>query len=204
MKPSQFQRMCGVEEVDDGYEIYTNTSIDYSIKRSIEELKQLDWPNDVILVAYQCDWDNKSILFSEEECARLSFKSQRNVFDIINALEISEKVMLFAVGLDPKVSKNYPCLNSTDKFSFTASIMKQCDWVIGYPGCLTNMAAGLGVKTITTTDYNHMIEKWETEEANYQLGPKSYYPDDGHVELNPYLRDDQVGEEILRLVTNGN
>ena len=224
-KPSQFQRMCGIENVDGEYEVYTNSALDYSTQRSMEELKKLEWGEDVITVAYQCDWDQKSFGFTEEEYERaeggeagLGYgERRRNIFDIINSLEVSERIMLFAVGLHDKTAKGYPSLNSTSKFTFTASLMKNCDYVIGAEGCLTNVAAAVGTKTIITTDYIHQmfgpkgitrqqnggdLENLETRKP--QLGPSCYYPYEGHVELDPYLGDIQVGEEILRLAINGN
>ena len=65
--------------------------------------------------------------------------------------------MLFALGLDDKISKRYPTINSTSKFTFTASLIKNCDFVIGAEGCLTNISSALGVKTIITTDYIHQM-----------------------------------------------
>jgi hypothetical protein len=224
-KPSQFQRMCGIENVDRNYEIHTNSALDYSIQRSMEELRELEWGEDTVRVAYQCDWDQKSFLYTESEYEHaeggktgLGYgKKRRNIFDIINKLELSDRIMLFAIGLDDKISKEYPCLNATSKFTFTASLMKNCDYVIGAEGCLTNIAAAVGTKTIITTDYIHQMFgpkgiAWQQsggdlknlETRQPQLGPSCYYPADNHIELNPYLRDDQVGDEILRLVTNGN
>ena len=95
-KPSQFQRMCGIENVDGEYEVYTNSALDYSTQRSMEELKKLEWGEDVITVAYQCDWDQKSFGFTEEEYERaeggeagLGYgERRRNIFDIINSLEV--------------------------------------------------------------------------------------------------------------------
>ena len=65
--------------------------------------------------------------------------------------------MLFALGLDDKISKNYPAINTTSKFSFTASLIKNCDYVIGAEGCITNISSALGTPTIITTDYIHQM-----------------------------------------------
>ena len=223
---SQFQRMCGIENFNDTFEVFTNPQLDYSIQRSMEELTQIgDWDDDLIKIGYQSDWDRKSFLFTEEEYYRAEGgeggtgygSGKRNVFDIINCLEISPKIMLFALGIDEKVSKNYPCLNSTSKFSFTASLMKNCDYVIGGEGCLTNVSSALGTKTIITTDYIYQLFGpkgigWQQNGGDTNsletrkpfLGPNVYFPEGGHVELNPFLTDAQVGEEILRIALDGN
>jgi hypothetical protein len=223
---SQFQRMCDIENFDDTFEVFTNQQLDYSIQRSMEELVNIgDWDDDLVKVGYQADWDRKSFLFTEEEyyraeggeCGGGYGSGSRNVFDIINCMETSPKVMLFALGIDEKISNNYPCLNSTSKFTFTASLMKNCDYVIGAEGCLTNISSALGTKTIITTDYIHQMFGpkgigWQQsggdlnnlEDRKPYLGPNSYFPDQGHIELSPFLTDNQVGEEILRIVLNGN
>ena len=223
---SQFQRMCGIENCDDTFEVFTNPQLDYSIQRSMEQLIEIgDWDEDLIKIGYQVDWDRKSFLFTEEEYYRAEGgedgtgygSGSRNVFDIINCMEVSPKVMLFALGQDEKVSQNYPSLNSTSKFSFTASLMKNCDYVIGSEGCLTNISSALGTKTIITTDYIYQMFgpkgiHWQQEGGDLDnlekrkafLGPNSYFPNQGHVELSPFWSDEQVGDEILKLVLNGN
>jgi len=223
---SQFQRMCGIEDYDDTFEVFTNPQLDYSIQRSMEQLTEIgDWDTDLIKIGYQVDWDRKSFLFTEEEYYRAEGgedgtgygSGKRNVFDIINCMEISPKVMLFALGQDEKVSQNYPSLNSTSKFSFTASLIKNCDYVIGNEGCLTNISSVLGTRTIITTDYIYQMFgpkgiRWQQQGGDLNnletrkafLGPNSYFPEQGHTELSPFLTDNQVGEEILRIVLNGN
>lgn len=223
---SQFQRMCNIENFDDTFEIFTNTYLDYSIKRSMEELVAIgEWDSDLIKVGYQSDWDRKSFLFTEQEYELAEGgddgtgygQGSRNVFDIINCLEISPKVMLFALGLEENISKNYPCLNSTSKFSFTASLMKNCDYVIGTEGCLTNISSASGTPTIITTDYIHQMFgpkgiRWqqaggdvnELETRKPFLGPNSYFPNGSHVHLSPFLTDYEVGEQIEEIISNGN
>lgn len=222
---SQFQKMCNVKNFDDTFELFTNPSLDYSINRSIDELKSLgEWDRDIILVGYQVDWERKSFLFTQKEYDKAEGgedgtgygKGKRCVFDIINCLELSPSVLLFALGLDDKTSKNYPELNSANKFSFTASLIKKCDFVIGGEGCITNMSSALGTPTIITTDYIHQmfgpkgihwqqnggdLDKIETRTPF--LGPDKYFPNMGHVHLSPYLTDYEVGNKILEIVTNG-
>ena len=222
---SQFQRMCGIKDCDDTFEVFTNPQLDYSIKRSMEELVEIgDWSETLIKVGYQSDWNRKSFLFTEEDYVKAEGgengsgygDGQRNVFDIINCLELDATIMLFALGLDDKISKNYPAINTTSKFSFTASLMKNCDYVIGAEGCITNISSALGTPTIITTDYIHQmfgprgitwqqsggdINNLETREPF--LGPLKYFPTGQHTHLNPYLSDQDVGSKILELVKNG-
>ena len=222
---SQFQRMCGIEKFDDTFEVFTNPQLDYSIQKSMEELTKIgDWKTDLIKIGYQVDWDRKSFLFTEDEYQQAEGgqdgtgygSGKRNIFDIIKCMEVSPKVMLFALGIEDTISKNYPCLNSTSKFSFTASLMKNCDYVLGSEGCLTNISSALGTNTIITTDYVYQMFGpkgilWQQSGGNVHkletripyLGPCKYFPNGNHVHLNPFLTDIEVGEQILEIALNG-
>lgn len=222
---SQLQRLCNIKNFDDTFEIYTKPHLDYSIKKSIQELKNInELEDDVILVGYQVDWERKSYLFTEDEYEKAEGaedgsgygSGKRNIYDIINPLEVNSDVLLLALGIEEKISKHYPEINSTNKFSFTASLIKNCDYVIGAEGCITNMSSAIGTKTIITTDYIHQMFgpkgiNWlkrgrdfsNLEKRTPFLGPNLYFPNKGHVHLNPYLTDYEVGEEILEIVTNG-
>jgi hypothetical protein len=163
-------------------------------------------------------------LFTEEEYEKAEGvedgsgygSGKRNIYDIINPLEVNSDVLLLALGIEEKISKHYPEINSTNKFSFTASLIKNCDYVIGAEGCITNMSSAIGTKTIITTDYIHQMFgpkgiNWLKQGRDFSnlekrtpfLGPNVYFPNKGHVHLNPYLTDYEVGEEILEIVTNG-
>jgi hypothetical protein len=222
---SQLQRLCNIKNFDDTFEIYTNPHLDYSIKKSIQELKNINELEDgVILVGYQVDWERKSYLFTEDEYEKAEGaedgsgygSGKRNIYDIINPLEVNSDVLLLALGIEEKISKHYPEINSTNKFSFTASLIKNCDYVIGAEGCITNMSSAIGTKTIITTDYIHQLFgpkgiNWLKQGRDFSnlekrtpfLGPHVYFPNNGHVHLSPYLTDYEVGEEILEIVTNG-
>lgn len=223
--PSQFQKMCDVKSFDDTFEIFTSQHLDYSIEKSMNELVQInEWKDDYIKVGYQMDWDQKSFLFTEEEYYRAEGgedgtgygTGKRNIYDIINCMEVHPKIVLLALGIDDKVSKRFPTINSTSKFTFTASLIKNCDYVIGAEGCLTNISAALGVSTIITTDYIYQMfgpkgvmwqqnkkEKTALETRQPFLGPLSYFPTGSHTHLDPFLNDLQVGDQILEIICNG-
>ena len=222
---SQFQKMCGIQNAEDTFEVFTNSHLDYSIQRSMQELVNIgDWNDQFIKIGYQVDWDRKSFLFTEEQYNLAQGgedgsgygQGKRNVFDILKCLEGHPRIMLFALGLEETISKRYPTLNSTSKFTFTASLMKNCDYVIGGEGCLTNISSALGTKTIITTDYIYQMFGpkgilWQQrggDENNLEtrvpfLGPCRYFPTDDHIHLSPFLNDYEVGEEILKIALNG-
>jgi hypothetical protein len=222
---SQFQQMCNIKDPDDTFEIFTNTSEDYAIGRSMGELINIgEWQPNFIKVCYVMDWERKSYLLSEEEdelapgspTGTGSGRSPRKLDDILKPL-YKPNIMLFAIGIESKLSKAFPSINSSSKFSFTASLIKNSNYVIGPEGCLTNMSSALGVPTIITTDYIHQLItskglEWPQDEAanlnNLKcrppfLGPCQYFPKANHVHLNPFLSDTKVGEKILEIVTDG-
>jgi hypothetical protein len=109
---SQFQHMCGIENLDDTFEVFTNPQLDYSIQRSMEELIKIgDWETDLVKIGYQVDWDRKSFLFTEDQYNRAEGgedgtgygNGKRNIFDIIKCMELSPKVMLFALGIEDTI-----------------------------------------------------------------------------------------------------
>ena len=220
-KPAQFQRMCGIDDIDGDYEIFTNKALDYSIEKSLNWIESNHW-GEHKKVCYQVDWEQKSFLFTKEEYELaeggedgLGYGgSLRCLADILKPLEESDDMIILAVGLETKnVTKEYPAMNSTSRFTFTASLLKNVDYMVGAEGCLTNISAALGTPTIITTDYIYQMFgpkgiSWQQEggdlnkleERTPQLGPLCYYPSENHVHLSPYLTDEEVGSEILEIV----
>ena len=56
----QFQIQCGIENVDTGYNVYTNKSTDKLVKDAFSSYKN----QKNILVAVQTNWEEKSFLFT--------------------------------------------------------------------------------------------------------------------------------------------
>ena len=204
---SQYQQMCEIKSFNDTFEIFTNPISDYSIECSMKELVEIDyWKSDMIKICYVMDWDRKRYILNNST----DQSNSRNAHSITEQLRGNRDIMLFAIGIESKESKNFPSINSSNKFSFTASLIKNSDYVIGPEGCLTNLSSALGIKTIITTDYIHYTygtdgtktdkEKKYTEPF---LGPLKYFPNSGHIHLDPYLNDHEVGSEILKIVTHG-
>ena len=149
---SQYQQMCGIKSFDDTFEIFTNQTSDYAIESSMKELIEIDyWNSDIIKICYVMDWDRKGYLLDNSD----DRPNTRNAHSITEPMKNNDKIMLFAIGIESRDSKNFPSINSSSKFSFTASLIKNSDYVIGPEGCLTNMSSALGVNTIITTDYIH-------------------------------------------------
>jgi len=204
---SQYQQMCEIKSFDDTFEIFTNQTSDYAIESSMKELIEIDyWKSDIIKICYVMDWDRKGYLLNDSD----DIPNTRNAHSITEPMKNNDKIMLFAIGIESRDSKNFPSINSSSKFSFTASLIKNSDYVIGPEGCLTNMSSALGVNTIITTDYIHYTygpNGTKTDKTKQYtepfLGPLKYFPNGNHVHLDPYLSDRGVGEEVLKIVTHG-
>ncbi len=204
---SQYQRMCDIKSFDDTFEIFTNPISDYSIKCSMEGLVEINyWKSDMLKICYVMDWDRKGYLLNNLG----EIQNNRNAHSITQPLVGNENIMLFAIGIESRESKNFPSINSSNKFSFTASLIKNSDYVIGPEGCLTNLSSALGIQTIITTDYiNYTYGPNGTKTDKTKkykepfLGPCKYFPTGNHTHLNPYLTDKEVGDQILEIISNG-
>lgn len=189
------QELCDIKNTDNHFEIYTNNVTDYSIRKSISELIETNtWNSDVLKVCYVMNWEQRS--YSPVS----SFKNNRNISSILDKL-YKENIMMLAIGLEETTSKKFPSINSCSRFSFTASMIKASDYVIGPEGCLTYMSASLGIPTIITTDF--LYKKYGEDFNSLFLGPKCYYPNGKNTHLDHNLSDEEVADEILKIILNG-
>jgi hypothetical protein len=197
----QMQIQCGIENPSSEFEIYTNSILDKYVKHCFKN------KGDKKIVAWLSNWEERSFLFTEEEYNReidvpnLGYGgSHRDINYIIEELEKNNNIILFEVGKPVGTSQFNTDASTVSEYSLTASIIKNCDYFIGAEGGLANLAAGVGTKTILTSDFvwqlygpNGVIEK-QTEP---KLGPRHYF--EGHIDLDPYLTDNQVIEQINKI-----
>jgi hypothetical protein len=200
----QFQKQCGVENPTSDYKIYTNPSIDSYVEPLLKHTIQ-----GKTLVAYMSNWVEKTFGFTEQEyqagidVPNLGYGGRRRDIDfIISNLEQESNIMLIPVGMPAGYDQREITLDGVSNYTLTASMLKACDWFIGAEGGLANLAAGVGTKTIITGDYVHQLYGWNgVIEKNLEpkLGPR-YYFQEGHYTLDPYLTDQQVVEQIKKLI----
>ena len=202
----QFQIQCGIENVDTDYNVYTNKSTDKLVKDAFSSYKN----EKNILVAVQTNWEEKSFLFTEEEynagidVPNLGYGGKRrNINHILETLNKNDNLLLVPVGKPNGFDQKTSEITAVSELTLTASVIKNCDYFIGAEGGLSNIAAGLGIKTIITGDFVHQLYGWNgviEKNEEPKLGPKFYFPEFGHVTLNPYISDDEVIEEIKKLI----
>ena len=135
-----------------------------------------------------------------------------DIFTILNRLR-DEGIELIQVGLkagmkslqatqnlDPRNHKEgdaYGCFHS---IVWDAAVIQNADYFIGAEGGLANVAAAVHTKTVLTSEFVHQLYGWNgviKKIENPKLGPRFYWPEDGHIDLSPYLTDDDVVKEML-------
>jgi hypothetical protein len=197
----QFQLQCGIENPSPEFEIYTNPVLDKYVEHYFKSKENKK------LVAWLSNWEERSFLFTEEEYKRgidvpnLGYGGKhRNISYIISELEKNNNISLVEVGKPNGTNQFNTNILTVSEYSLTASIIKRCDYFIGAEGGLANLASGVGTKTILTSDFVHQLYGWNgviEKQANPKLGPSHYF--EGHIDLDPYLTDDQVIEQINEL-----
>ena len=201
----QYQKHCGVKDLDPSYEIKVpQDSIDV-VSNMMKPYKQQGRK----IVAWQGNWEEKSFGYTEEEYKRgvdvpnLGYGGRRRDINFLVS-ELSKRYLLIKVGFDPGVTQNQIGLLTTGIYTHTAAILSQCDYMIGGESGLINLAAGVGTKTIITGDYVHQLYGWNgviKKLKEPKLGPEFYF-ESGHVSLNPYLTDKEVVEQIINIIGN--
>lgn len=199
----QFQEQCEIENSDRCYKVYTNKGLDTWISTLV--------PKNLIKIAYLSNWEERSFLYTEEQYKQgvdvpyLGYGGKhRNIEKILNILSKNEDFMLIPVGKGNGYNWTNIDQNSVSEYSFTASLLKNCDFFIGAEGGLCNLAAGVGTRTIITGDFIHQLYGWngvieKCEEP--KLGPRYYFSNDiKHTTLNPYFTDEQVAEHIQQII----
>lgn len=201
----QFQRICGIEQPILEYQVYTNKIYDGIAENYVAQLKSQTHKK---IVAYQANWNERTFGFTKEEYERgidippLGYGGRRRATGRVLA-ELANKYTLVEVGLPNGAPNGNMGVFCTPTYSMTASLIKNCDWMIGGEGGLTNLAAGVGTKTIITGDFIHQlygpngcIKKIQEP----KMGPKTYFPNVGHITLDPFLTDDEVVNKITEII----
>lgn len=204
--PAYFKSFCGVDSSNPGYWVYTNAGMDESARLLLPN-------NGKKNVAVMANWREKSFLFTQQQyedgvnhLPDLGYGgARRDVDRIIKELDsdINPIIVGFPDGTPNVNTQPMGGIISSGMYSMTASIIKGCDYMIGAESGLINLAAGVGTKTIITGDFVHQLYGWNgviKKIAEPKLGPEFYFPNKGHVSLDPYLTDDQVIKQMRELI----
>jgi hypothetical protein len=207
----QFQRQAGVYKEGNSphYTVYTDTTTDYIVSLFYKQYRDAGKK----IITYQNNWIEKSFGFNKEEYWAginhdpLGYGNRRRDIPKINSeLEKQRELILIPVGMSVGYSvHNHVNIQSSELLSLTASMIKMSDVLIGSEGGITNCGSGTGTRCIITTDFiaqlygkNGCIRKHNKP----TMGPATYFPERGHVHLNPYLTDDEVISHIRYHIDN--
>ncbi len=204
----QLQKQCGIENPTSDYEVYTNSSTDALIHQVFSQYRK----DDNILIAVQLNWEEKTFIFTEEEYEKgidvpgLGYGGKhRDVNFILTELNKNPNFVLIPVGKPNGYNQKVTDVSCVSELTLTTSVIKECDYFIGTEGGLSNIAAGVGTKTILTGDFVHQLYGWNgviEKNEEPQLGPTFYFPEFGHVTLNPYLSDEEVVNNISEILND--
>jgi ADP-heptose:LPS heptosyltransferase len=200
-----YQTHCGIKNPTPEYKVYTDSDLDASVQYELDLMNL----NNVKVIGYVANWKNLTIKYSYTEylaglrnVPAIMSHTQTNTRNIEYILsELNKQFILIPLGYDHSVTQYHTGLDSTSTYTNTASIIKCCDIVIGQEGGMTNLAAGVGVKCITTTDFMHALygpRGIMKQFAEVKLGPANMFPNGNHINLDPFISD----EEIINTIKN--
>jgi len=203
----EYQQFAGIENPTSQYTIYTQPEYDHVAETLINDLKeQYGKP----VVALMSNWEPKTYLFTEEQyiagidVPNLGYGGKhRDINFIVNSLQEHFTFYMVGVGnLNQQQTSNI-AEDDTKSLLFEASILKYCDAFLGTDGGLATIAAGVGTKTVITGDFNLQLYGWNgvlKKIKHPQLGPQCYFPELGHITLNPYYNDEEVINKIIESI----
>lgn len=201
----QMQEQAGVRNPSVEYEVYTLEKYDREAKAELEGMAH-NYPFRPV-VAWQANWKERAYDTRIEMLLETPKRGgpHRDIDNIL--VELCKDFTMYRVGLESGIVQHDPRAADAESFARTASIIKYCDWMIGAEGGLTNLAAGVGTKCIITTCFIHQVYGkfgFVKQIDNPQMGPKVYFPNAGHVHLEPFIPDSEVLKQIRdHILLNG-
>lgn len=195
----QFQQMARVQNPTTEFDIYTVPAWDSWAKYFLSELGKMK-PG-VPIVGYDVAWKKKAYNTREEQILRGVGGEHRDIDWMMN--EMRKEFIMLPIGLEGSIMQRSPEAQNPSNYSMTASLVKHCDWMIGCEGGLTNLAAGLHTRTVITSDFIYQLygpHGLFRPCADPKMGPKIYYPNDGHVQLDPWITDEEVLTQLIAAI----
>lgn len=202
--PYEFQVAAGVHRPDTEFQLYTEPEYD----RIAKEYINTTYNNNKKTIAVMNGWEAKTYIFTKEEYERgidvpnFGYGGKhRNIDWIVQML--GEHFNILEVGMPTTVSQTQTSTipdEDSRSLLFECSLMKYCDAFVGTEGGLCNLAAGVGTRTIITGDFVHQLYGWNgvlRKIKQPKLGPINYFPYSNHVELDPYLTDKEVAQQVV-------
>lgn len=202
--PYEYQTFAGIKNPGTSYKLYTEPTYDEVAKNYIDELRQ----NGKKVIAVMSNWEPKTYIFTPDQyeagidVPNLGYGGRhRDIEKVVT--ELKSRYNVIEVGVPQQYNQHQTAaISDEDQKSilFECSLMKYCDAFVGTEGGLCNLAAGVGTRTIVTGDFVHQLYGWNgvlKQIKEPKLGPVHYFLDSNHIELNPYLSDQEVINHII-------
>lgn len=203
----EMQLLCGVRNPSPMFEIHTDPELDAYVKSEFDEVRS---KTDLPVLAIMQGWKEKTFLFTPEQYNKgidvpnLGYGGSHRNTDYITS-KLAETFPHIMVGA-PHGTSQFNTGYEGPSLDLTASLLKLCDYFVGAEGGLANLAYAVGTKTILTSDFVHqlygpngVLQKLKEP----KLGPRHYSANkDEHVDLNPYLTDNEVVDTIINIVSS--
>lgn len=198
----EMQLACGVKNPSPRFHINTDSEMDKLV---------LDYYGEKIglTLGLMNGWKERSFLFTREQYERgidvpnLGYGgAHRNTDWIMEQLELEFNTI--RVGTVGKVNQ-FTVHHEGPSLDLTASILKYCDIFIGAEGGLANLAYAVGTDTILTSDFVHQLYGPNgvlQKLPEPKLGPVYYEGSGMHINLDPFLSDEEVFLEVAKILDN--
>lgn len=203
----QYQQQAGLAEVSSEYVVYTAPEYDKVAEEVVQELRQT---YNKPVIALMTNWQPKTYLFTPEQyeagidVPNLGYGgSHRDIQYIVD--ELQKHFVLYPIGVGDANQQQTVHLPDDDQKSllFEASVMKYCEAFVGTDGGLATIAAGVGTTTVITGDFNLQLYGWNgvlKKIKHPRLGPREYFGHP-HMVLDPFLPDEEVANQIIKLLS---
>jgi len=200
----QLQQYAGVKQPTLPFDVYTVPEFDRIAKQQVDQTRAY-LPEGGKVIGVQVNWEWKAYQTTPELLAQRKGGPHRDIATIVDKLR--QDFVCIPMGFDRHVSQHDPIAQDAALYARTASLIKQCDWMIGSEGGLTNLAAAVGTKCIITTDFiwQNYGPMGLVRPCQYpMMGPGVYYPDAGHVHIDPYVTDEDLYTILYDTIKNSN
>lgn len=204
----EFQKVANVKNPSPDFKVYTDPETDKVVEEEFKNLKSIT--NNAPIIAVMDNWQPKTYLFTKEQYEQgIDVPNKgyggkwRDTSYIIKRL--NEQFTVVTVGAPNGVTQfetSNHLSQSLRSLLEEASVLKYCDFFIGAEGGMANLASGVGCKTILTSDFVHQLYGWNgvlKKIPEPKLGPRYYFPE-GHIDLDPYLTDKEVANNIINII----
>lgn len=197
----EMQLACGVDVPSPKFHAITNSELDELVHKHYGEKTGL-------VVGVMNGWKERSFLFTREQYDRgidvpnLGYGGAHRNTDWITE-QLGTQYNTIQIGTTGKVNQ-FTIEHEQPSLDLTASILKYCDVFVGAEGGLANLAYAVGTDTILTSDFVHQLYGPNgvlQKLPEPKLGP-IYYGRGNHINLDPYLTDEEVVSQIIQHLNN--